>query len=105
MKDWKSVLYNAYKDLKQSKQKHPVVDKSILPPEKREYLEKANCLQSFVRESIEFREQASLFLDYDYAELMEMVENLESLCEHKLELIKANKIAENLANCKTNWRN
>lgn len=99
MKDWKSVLYNAYKDLKQSKLKHPVIDKSILPPEKREYLEKADCLQSFIRESLEFREQALLFLDYDYAELMEMVENLEDLCEHKLELIKANKIAENLANC------
>lgn len=98
MKDWKSVLYNAYKDLKQSKQKHPVVDKTILPPEKLEYLEKADCLQNFIRESIDFRQQASLFLEYDYAEFMEMRENLETLCEHKLDLVKANKIAENLAN-------
>ncbi|KAM7350439.1 kinetochore Mis12-Ndc80 network component 1 [Cochliomyia hominivorax] len=101
MKDWKSLLMNAYKDFKQSKQKHPVVDKSILPPEKREYLEKADDLQNFIRESIEFRQTALLFLEYDYAELIEMVENLESLYEHKLELIKTNKIAQNLANIKS----
>lgn len=98
MKDWKSVLYNAYKDLKQSKQKHPTVDKTMLSPEKLEYLNKADCLQNFIRESMEFRQQAVLFLEIDYAELIEMAENLETLCEHRLDLIKANKIAENLAN-------
>ncbi|XP_023302099.2 uncharacterized protein LOC111684202 [Lucilia cuprina] len=100
MKDWKSFLFQAYKDLKESKQKHPVVDKTILSHEKREYLERADCLQNFIRESIEFRQQASLFLDYDYAEYMEMVDNLETLCDHRLQVIKANKIAENLANVK-----
>ncbi|KAI8118915.1 mitochondrial, NFU1 iron-sulfur cluster scaffold like protein [Lucilia cuprina] len=98
MKDWKSFLFQAYKDLKESKQKHPVVDKTILSHEKRDYLERADCLQNFIRESIEFRQQASLFLDYDYAEYMEIVDNLETLCDHRLQVIKANKIAENLAN-------
>lgn len=98
MKDWKSVLYKAYKDLKQSKEKHPMVDISILPAEKRSYLAKADCLQNFIRDSIDFRQQASLFLDYEYAEFMEMRQSLEDLCEHRLNLIKQNNIAKNLAN-------
>ena len=105
MKDWKSVLYSAYKGLKQSKEKHPIVDKSMLPAEKRNYLEKADCLQTFIRESLDFRQQASIFLDYDYAEYMEMRQNLEDLCEHRLNRIKYNKIAENLANIPRNTKN
>lgn len=98
MKDWKTLIHNAYSEFKKSKLKHPVIDKSILPPEKREYLEKAPCLQSFIRESIEFRQQAHIFLELDHAEIMDMVENLESQCEHRLNQIKSVKIRENLAN-------
>lgn len=100
LKDWKTFLHGAYNDLKKSKQKHPVIDKTILPPEKREYLEKAPCLQSFIRESIEFREEAHIFLELDYAEVLEALENLESLCRHRIKMAKAEKLAENLANYK-----
>ncbi|XP_075155262.1 kinetochore Mis12-Ndc80 network component 1 [Haematobia irritans] len=98
MKDWKTLLRSTYNELKKAKEKYPVIDKTILPPEKREYLEKAPCLQSFIRESLEFRQQAHIFLELDYPEVMDMVANLEDICERRINLVKAQKMRENLAN-------
>ncbi|XP_061399355.1 uncharacterized protein LOC133335065 [Musca vetustissima] len=98
MKDWKTLLRQTYSDLKKAKQKHPIIDKSILSPEKVEYLEKAPCLQNFIRESMDFRQQAYVFLELDYANIMDYVTNLEEQCEHRLNQVMAERICENLAN-------
>ncbi|XP_073829266.1 succinyl-coenzyme A synthetase beta subunit, GDP-forming isoform X2 [Musca autumnalis] len=98
MKDWKTLLRQTYSDLKKAKQKHPIIDKSILPPEKMKYLEAAPCLQNFIRESMDFRHAAYVFLELDYANIMDMVRNLEDQCEHRLNQVLAEKIRENLAN-------
>ncbi|XP_013097926.1 uncharacterized protein LOC106080872 [Stomoxys calcitrans] len=97
IKDWKSLFQTAYNDLKKSEQKHPIIDKSILPQEKREYLEKAPCLQSFIRESLAFRRQAYEFLEIEYAEAMELAAYLEEECEHRLLQVKTEILTENLA--------
>lgn len=97
MKDWKTLLRQTYSDLKKAKQKHPIIDKSVLSHEKIKYLEKAPCLQNFIRESLDFRHQAYIFLELDYADTMDMIKNLEDQCEHRLNQVMAEKIRENLA--------
>lgn len=101
MKDWKSAYHRIYYEMKKAESKHPVIDKSILPSDLLGHLEAAPCLQTFLRESYEFRRRAHIFQEISCKEIAEMIESLHDLYERRISLIKANKIADHLANMKT----
>lgn len=98
MKEWKSIYSRMYREMKKAECKHPVIDKSILPGDFQQHLETAPCLQTFVRESSEFRRRAHIFQEIQCKEITDMLDSLHELYERRINLIKANKLAEHLAN-------
>lgn len=96
MKEWKNVYSRMYDEMKKAENKHPVIDKSILPSDFLQHLESAPCLQTFIRESLEFRRRAYIFQEIQCQEITEMLDNLHELFERCFVQIKANKIDEHL---------
>lgn len=99
IKEWSTLWRDSIQQLKMFKLKsHPIIDTSILSPQNRAYLEKAPDLQRFIRESIEFRQKAYIFMEKDYAQFQDVLRNLMEVCEHNALIRKESKIEENLAN-------
>ncbi|XP_004520058.1 uncharacterized protein LOC101449675 [Ceratitis capitata] len=99
IKQWGSLWRDSIQQLKEFKLKpHPIIDKSILSDEKRAYLEKAPDLQRFLRDSVEFRQNAYIFLEYDFPRFEVVQKNLIEVCDYNAFLIREGKIEENLAN-------
>ncbi|XP_011205158.1 uncharacterized protein LOC105227497 [Bactrocera dorsalis] len=99
IKEWSTLWRDSIQQLKTFKLKpHPIVDMSILSPQNRAYLENAPDLQRFIRESIEFRQKAYIFMEKDYAQFQDVLRNVLEVCEHNAFIKKESKIEENLAN-------
>lgn len=102
IKEWSTLWRDSIQQLKTFKLKsHPIIDTSILSPQNRAYLENAPDLQRFIRESIEFRQKAYIFMEKDYAQFQVVLRNVMEVCEHNAFIKKENKIEENLANKQT----
>ncbi|XP_017482971.1 PREDICTED: uncharacterized protein LOC108371871 [Rhagoletis zephyria] len=98
IKQWSTLWRDSMKQLKAFKLKpHPVIDTTILSAEKRAYLEKAPDLQRFLRNSVEFRQKAYIFLEDDCEKFQTDLTNLIEVCEYKTILKRERKIDENLA--------
>ena len=69
------------------------LDINILTPEQRTYLERAPNLQKFIDESIQFREEAHVFLEKTFPEILTKRENLREMCENTLRLSVKRQIA------------
>ncbi|XP_067636861.1 uncharacterized protein [Eurosta solidaginis] len=99
IKQWGSLWRESLQKLKDFKTKpHPQVDASILSAENRAYLKKAPDLRRFIRESIDFRQKAYIFLEKDYPDFQDVQQNLINACDYRICVSQTALINKNLAN-------
>ncbi|XP_037932211.1 uncharacterized protein LOC119667005 [Teleopsis dalmanni] len=98
LNEWQKLSAKAYQQCQNAREKHSIIDRSILSPENQAELEKAPCLQKFIADSVEFREMADCYLNVCCEEILKMQSNALQYKEHHLNNVKLNKIAQMMKN-------
>ncbi|XP_055918739.1 uncharacterized protein LOC129950846 [Eupeodes corollae] len=93
IEEWLSLLKKTRQNINNALSSNNI-DYSVLSQDKLDYLKRAPDLNKFLEESIDFRKEAKVYLEVDYANILEIHENLTQLCQDRLDTKKSQLIEQ-----------